>query len=66
MEELRTPLGLAESQNVHFMKAAYGLTIAPRGFYMMAGSTLETLRPRRLMTDPCVWIYVVEDEPGRM
>lgn len=47
------------------MKAAYGLTIAPREFYMMADSTLETLRLRRLMADPCVWIYVVEDEPGK-
>lgn len=50
---------------MHFMKAAYGLTIAPREFYMMADSTLETLRLRRLMTDPCVRIYVVEDEPGK-
>ena len=58
-------MGLEEHQFVQFMKAAYGLTIAPREFYMMVNSSLESLRLRRLVTDPCVWIYVVEGEPGK-
>eukprot|EP00435_Cladocopium_sp_Y103_P011911 s1821_g3.t1 len=65
VEELRQALGLSEHEYVQFMKAAYGLTIAPREFYMMVNSTLQNLELRRMLTDPCVWLYVVEDEPGK-
>ena len=65
VEELRDALGLSEHQYVQFMKAAYGLTIAPREFYLLVNQTLDNLQLRRLVTDPCVWIYTVEDEPGK-
>eukprot|EP00435_Cladocopium_sp_Y103_P068725 s815_g32.t1 len=44
------------------VEAAYGLTIAPREFYMMVNDVLERLKLRRLKTDPCVWQYVVEED----
>ena len=61
VEELRVAMGLEPGQMIQFMKAAYGLTIAPREFYLMVDQTLESLGFRRLITDPCLWEYVVEE-----
>ena len=54
-------MGLEQHQLIQFLKAAYGLTIAPREFYLMVNDTLERLQLRRLKTDPCLWQYVVEE-----
>lgn len=55
VEELRVAMGLEKNQAIQFLKAAYGLTVAPREFYMFVDGVLEGLKMERLKTEPCLW-----------
>ena len=59
--ELREALGLEQGQAVQFLKAAYGLTIAPREFYLFVHEILIDLGMERLLTEPCLWRLRVLD-----
>ena len=55
VQELKEAMGLKEGQAVQFLKAAYGLTIAPREFYLFVDEVLKKLNMERLTTEPCLW-----------
>ena len=55
VEELREAMNLEKGKAVQFLKAAYGLTIAPREFYLFVNDILEKLKMERLQTEPCLW-----------
>ena len=56
VEELAVEMGLAPEDMVEVMKSAYGLTTAPREWYVDFDSTVRDLGARRCQTDPCVWV----------
>ena len=62
VEELRVAMNLPHGRAVQFLKAAYGLTIAPREFYLLVNDILTDLKAVRLKTEPCLWR--VQDEEG--
>ena len=48
-------MNLPEGQAVQFLKAAYGITIAPREFYLYVHDILVKLGVERLKSEPCIW-----------
>ena len=60
--ELQQALGLAHGQAVQFLKAAYGLTVAPREFYHHVDGILRELKLHRLHVDPSIWVLRVLNE----
>ena len=59
-------MGLKEGQAVQFLKAAYGLTIAPREFYLFVDEVLKKLNMERLTTEPCLWRLTTHDPQQQM
>ena len=55
VKELKEALQLEEDQAVKFLKSAYGLTVAPRDFYLYVAEILNKLKLSRLQTEPCIW-----------
>lgn len=54
--ELRDALGLSYHQAVQILKAAYGLTVAPKEFYLHVDDILANLGLHRLHVDPAIWV----------
>ena len=65
VSELQEAMGLQQGQAVQFMKAAYGLTIAPREFYHHVDRILAQLGLHRLHVEPSIWVLRQRDEQGR-
>ena len=55
VKELQEAMNLPEGQAVQFLKAAYGITIAPREFYLYVHDILVKLGVERLKSEPCIW-----------
>ena len=55
---------LKPGQAVQFLKAAYGLTIAPREFFIFVDGILEQIGFERMRTEPCMWRLRVEKYDG--
>ena len=66
VEELRTALEMPRGQAAQFLKAAYGLTIAPREFYNLVDDILKQLGLDRMKTEPCIWRCRVPDKEGNL
>ena len=67
VSELQEAMGLQAGQAVQFLKAAYGLTIAPREFYQYVDSILQRLHLHRLHVDPSIWVLRYQNEiTGKM
>ena len=64
--ELQEAMQLKPNQAVQFLKAAYGLTIAPKEFYHHVDSILTRLQLHRLHVDPSIWILKTQDDAGRV
>ena len=64
VEELREALEMPRGQAVQFLKAAYGLTIAPREFYVLVDETVKKLGLTRMTTEPCMWVCRVPEDGG--
>jgi len=66
VSELQEAMGLPRGQAIQFLKAAYGLTVAPREFYLLVDEILQGLHLQRLKTDPSIWVLKTEDEHGKI
>ena len=55
VRELQEALNMKEHEAVRFLKAAYGITVAPRDFYLYVAGILDRLGLERLQTEPCIW-----------
>ena len=62
--ELVKALGLKPNEVVQILNATYGLTVAPREFYLHFSRTLKRLGATELKSEPC--IYVVKDNHGNI
>ena len=60
VQELAEAMQLQPGQAVQFPKAAYGLTIAPREFFIFVDGILEQIGFERIKTEPCMWRLRVE------
>lgn len=60
--EICAELGVAEDTPMLLTKAAYGLVQAPLHWYRSVCIFLEQLGYRKLVTEPCCWIF--QDETG--
>ena len=67
VNELREAMGLKHNQAVQFLKAAYGITVAPREFYQHVDGILRHLGLQRLHVDPSIWVLKTHNEQtGKM
>ena len=60
--ELAEAMQLEPGQAIQFLKAAYGLTIAPREFFLHVAGILEQIGFERMRTEPCLWRLRVEKQ----
>ena len=60
--ELREAMGLDGHQMIQILKAAYGLTVAPKEFYQHVAEILAKLGLHRLHVDPSIWVLRERDE----
>ena len=65
VSELQEAMNLKKGQAIQFLKAAYGLTVAPREFYLLVDEIIQHLGLSRLKTDPSIWVLKTLDEQGR-
>ena len=63
--EICAELGVAEDTPMLLTKAAYGLVQAPLHWYRSVCNFLEELGYRRLVTEPCCWIFQDETNTVR-
>ena len=62
-EELAEALGMPPGERVvRLLKSVYGLTAAPLEWYKEVNEVLIKLGAKRCETDPCVWVFVDEEE----
>eukprot|EP00435_Cladocopium_sp_Y103_P024092 s1073_g5.t2 len=54
--ELQEAMDLPPGRAVQFLKAAYGLTVAPKEFYQHVDGILQKLKLTRLKIDPAIWV----------
>ena len=56
VSELREAMQLQHGQAIQFLKAAYGLTVAPKEFYHHVDDIVRGLGLHRLHVDPSIWV----------
>ena len=61
VEELATAMNLSKGRAVQFLKATYGLTVAPREWFLKVDAILTEVGLSRLKTEPCMWSLKVPD-----
>ncbi|CAJ1435004.1 unnamed protein product [Effrenium voratum] len=61
VEELATAMNLPKGRAVQFLKATYGLTVAPREWFLKVGAILTEAGMNRLKTEPCMWSLKAPD-----
>ncbi|CAJ1424602.1 unnamed protein product, partial [Effrenium voratum] len=61
VEELATAMDLPKGRAVQFLKATYGLTVAPREWFLKVDAILTEVGLTRLKTEPCMWSLKVPD-----
>ena len=61
LPELAEAFGLPAGQMIELLGSAYGLTSAPREWYMDLSATLRNLGAEVCVTDPCLWRVIAED-----
>ena len=54
--ELQEAIGLPPGKAAQFLKAAYGLTMAPKEFYQHVDGILAGLKLTRSKVDPAIWV----------
>ena len=59
-------MNLERSRAIQFLKAAYGLTVAPRELYLLVDDILQRPHLHRLKTGPSIWVLRTEDERGNV
>ena len=62
VKEICQEMGVADDTPMQLTKAAYGLVQAPLQWYRSVCTTMESLGYRRLITEPCCWVYVDEQQ----
>ena len=62
VKEICLEMGVADDTPMLLTKAAYGLVQAPLQWYRSVCTTMEGLGYRRLITEPCCWVYVDEQQ----
>ena len=62
LKELAEAMGLDEQAAVELTGSAYGLSTAPREWFIDVSATLRKLGARQSRSDPCLWL--VPDEAG--
>ena len=62
--ELKQALGLNDDECVQILGATYGLTVAPREFYLHFSKTLQSVGARELESEPC--LYAWSDQQGHI
>ena len=62
VKEICQEMGVADDTPMLLTKAAYGLVQAPLQWYRSVCTTMESLGYRRLITEPCCWVYVDEQQ----
>ena len=61
LPELAEAFGLSVGQMLELLGSAYGLTSAPREWYLDLSATLKKLGAEVCSTDPCLWRVIAED-----
>ena len=61
LPELAEAFGLTTGQMIELLGSAYGLTSAPREWYMDLSATLRSLGAEVCATDPCLWRLIAKD-----
>ncbi|CAE7347134.1 RE1 [Symbiodinium sp. KB8] len=61
LPELAEAFGLPVGQMIELLGSAYGLTSAPREWYMDLSATLRNLGAEVCVTDPCLWRVIAEN-----
>ena len=61
VEELATAMDLPKGRAVQFLKATYGLTVAPQEWFLKVDAILTEVGLTRLKTEPCMWSLKVPD-----
>ena len=59
--ELQEAMDLPPGRAVQFLKAAYGLTVAPKEFYQHVDGILQGFKLSRLKVDPAIWVLKEKD-----
>ena len=62
VRELQEAMCLSTQQAVQILKAAYGLTVAPKEFYIHVDGIIQRLGLHRCHVDPSIWVLRTSDE----
>eukprot|EP00969_Alexandrium_andersonii_P116575 5153428-Alexandrium_andersonii.AAC.1 len=64
--EIAYALGVTVGEAMQIAKACYGLTTAPRSFWLDFKAKVEKHGGHSTLGDPCTWIWVAERPCGRV